>query len=324
MPHMNPKLFVGPVSKNTVDASIEFATEHRCNLGLIPSRRQIDYNGGYVGWDTKGFAKYVRGRTPLLLLERDHGGPAQGQHMDSGITSFTRDAKIMDIIHIDPWKRYDSLQAGINSTVLWIRELSTNRPSLRFEIGTEQAIFPYSPSEIDMLIRKVVKKVGPRRISYVVIQSGTSLRGNKNTGKYNEKQLKEMIKIVHGHGYLTKEHNGDYLSAACIRQKFSLGLDAINIAPEFGMIESDCYLDAIKKNDIKLLDILYKICYDSGKWKKWVGPTFDAADKEALIRICGHYVLNTAEFLKGIRAKLPNIDETIKDNIKARMHSICL
>ena len=38
------KFFIGPMSKNVVDSIIEFGD----GFGFIPSRRQVDYTGGYV------------------------------------------------------------------------------------------------------------------------------------------------------------------------------------------------------------------------------------------------------------------------------------
>ena len=39
---MYPKFHIGPMSKNTVDAIIEFCNETNNNIGFIPSRRQIE------------------------------------------------------------------------------------------------------------------------------------------------------------------------------------------------------------------------------------------------------------------------------------------
>ena len=44
---MDIKFFIGPMSKNIVDSIIEFQIESKNKVGLIPSRRQVDYNGGY-------------------------------------------------------------------------------------------------------------------------------------------------------------------------------------------------------------------------------------------------------------------------------------
>ena len=52
----NVKFFIGPMSKNVVDCILQSSQTH--NIGLIPSRRQLDYCGGYVNnWDTKKFCE---------------------------------------------------------------------------------------------------------------------------------------------------------------------------------------------------------------------------------------------------------------------------
>ena len=79
---MKPRLFIGPMSKEIVDAVIDFPWP----LGLIPSRRQVDHESGYVnGWVTETFCNYVRSKRKDILLVRDHGGPNQGYKVDNGI-----------------------------------------------------------------------------------------------------------------------------------------------------------------------------------------------------------------------------------------------
>ena len=49
-----PKIYIGPMSKNVVNAITEFCDETGNKVGLIPSRRQVEHNGGYVNkWTTK-------------------------------------------------------------------------------------------------------------------------------------------------------------------------------------------------------------------------------------------------------------------------------
>ena len=60
----NSKYFIGPMSKNVVDAVIEANQNLKNLIGFIPSRRQVEYNGGYVNnWTTKSFSNYVRRTT---------------------------------------------------------------------------------------------------------------------------------------------------------------------------------------------------------------------------------------------------------------------
>ena len=72
------KYFIGPMSKNVVDAILQFNVEVGDSFGLLPSRRQVEYNGGYVNdWNTEAFHSYVRsvGFDMTTLIERDHSGP---------------------------------------------------------------------------------------------------------------------------------------------------------------------------------------------------------------------------------------------------------
>ena len=58
---MNTKLFIGPMSRNIVDYIIDYCEDNDKEIGLIASRRQIDFSGGYVNnWTTSEFSKYVK------------------------------------------------------------------------------------------------------------------------------------------------------------------------------------------------------------------------------------------------------------------------
>ena len=54
-----------------------------------------------------------------------------------------------------------------------------------------------------------------------MIQSGTSLKENINTGFYDKKRLQNMVKVVKSFNLLSKEHNGDYLPTKLIKEKFN-------------------------------------------------------------------------------------------------------
>ena len=164
-----------------------------------------------------------------------------------------------------------------------------------------------------------------KKILYAVIQSGTSLQEDRNTGEYDEIRLKKMIGVCKEFSVLSKEHNGDYLSGIIIKEKFELGLDAINIAPEFGIIETLCILDRITDNT-KLCNEVYKLCYESEKWRKWVSDDFDPTlNKKQLIKICCHYIFSNKRFEKILELDLfDGIDDEIKSKIKNRIVDIIL
>ena len=318
-----PKFHIGPMSKNIVDSIIDFNGAKPHSFGLIPSRRQVEFDGGYVnGWTTESFYNYVDGRA---LITRDHSGPNQGLTKDDGFESLKYDCLFFDIIHIDPWKAVTSLEKGIKKSIEMINYCYNLNNNIYFEVGTEEAIKRFGDKDVYYIIKTFQKNLNPNifnKIIYLVIQSGTSLNGNINTGKYDNNRLKSMISVSKEFNILSKEHNGDYISAELIRHKFQLGLDAINIAPEFGLIETLTYLNLIGGNN-KLFETFFDICYESKRWVKWVNTDFDPhKNKSELIKICGHYVLNADAFLSEIKHFFPEIDTAIKINVKKKLNEL--
>ena len=318
-----PKYFIGPMSKNVVDAIQEFCNETENKIGLIPSRRQVEWNGGYVNnWTTEEFSKYSKN----LPLKRDHAGPGQGYTDDDGFDSLAEDCKYLDYIHIDPWKKYPKYKEGLEWTINMIEFCYNLNPDIQYEIGTEEAIRRFEPEELEMLVNDLHVRLGYtifNQIKYLVIQSGTSLQENTNTGEYNKDRLLSMVEVAKSWGLLSKEHNGDYIPSDLIKEKMSLGLDSINIAPEFGLIETQTYIKKMEKNwDFGSIDKFWEMCYNSKRWEKWVDEGFDPKlYRRELIEICGHYVLSHPDF-KLIKNKYPGINKQIKTNIKNKLYEL--
>ncbi len=313
-----PKFFIGPMSKKVVDTVISHNQSENNPIGFIPSRRQIECSGGYVnGWTTEEFSNYVDNKA---LIERDHGGLGQGHtDNDDEYESFKADAENLDIIHVDPWKKLPDYEDGLVKTIEYINFIYDINSSVKFEVGTEEAIRYFSSKELEQLLHDLEKKLNSKvfdNILYAVVQSGVGLDlgSQKNTGTFSSQRLSEMIEVCKKFGVKSKEHNGDYLSNKEIRQRFDCGLDSLNIAPEFGQIETLCYLENIPD-----IEEWYNICYESKRWEKWVSKDFiPEQNKEELIKICGHYVLSHPDFLE-IKQDIDNI---IEDRLATRIKEL--
>lgn len=318
------KYYIGPMTQNVIDSVIEFTNETDVNIGFCMSRRQIDFNGGYVGYNTKDFKNYVKSKTNrIITIERDHSGINQvNEYLPSWLDnrSLIFDTLCgIDIIHLDPWKKFKTLDLGIRETLNNIFEIYSLNNYIQFEIGTEESIFHYTPKNLHYILSQLKQELSPEMFSnirYAVIQSGTKLVGTKNIGFFELERLKDMISVCKEFGVLSKEHNGDYLSNEEIKIRFKNGLDAINIAPEFGVLETKILLENVKNNDDFYK--IYEICLNGGKWKKWVPKEFHIErNKKQLIEICGHY------HNKDIK-NIVNIDDNvIKNVLKKRLRELC-
>jgi hypothetical protein len=139
-----------------------------------------------------------------------------------------------------------------------------------------------------------------------------------------EIQIPKMIEICKKYNVLMKAHNTDYLSNEALSFYPRLGIDAANIAPEFGVIESKKILELMGELKLtSLKDSFVKLSLDSNKWKKWMIKDSKANNYEKAI-ISGHYVFsdkrfteikeNLAEILK---KRNQNLDKILKEAIKS-------
>ena len=294
---MKTRIYIGPMTKAVVDGAIEHNKRTDDNVGLIASRRQVDMNHGYSNnWDTFDFVWYVKDRDIDIPVCRDHGGILQGNEPDYGMKSMLVDGEAgMDIIHIDPWKT-KHFNYSVEYTLNAIQTLMEYSDTVQFEIGTEQSIYSYDAVELEDFLHKASNRLGEnfKRITYVVIQSGTSLQSGKNTGEYNEDKLKDMIEVCKKFNVMSKEHNGDYIGAELLKHKLSLGLDAINIAPELAGIENRILFE---KMDTNQRTQWLTLVLNDGQWTKWFPAEYEPKDNmEEVLSICGHYVLSYKDF----------------------------
>ena len=317
-----PKYYIGPMSKNVVDCVIKHGQKHL--IGLIPSRRQVDFSGGYVnGWNTEIFSSYIKKKNSSILLCRDHGGAEQGQVSDDGNKSFGTDAQYLDLIHIDPFRVSETIYQAAEKTADIIEKIFEVNPNIMYEVGTEEAIFKYQPEDLNWMLGYLKIRLRMEyfnQIKYAVVQSGTrlDLATRTNIGNYNNTRLQNFIEIVKNFDLMSKEHNGDYLTDSFdVEVRFASGLDAINIAPEYGQIESEFYLEMCSK-DNALFEQLYKICYNSGKWKKWISDV-SRVSKSQIVMTCCHYILSDKSFIGNIKSHFPNADKLIQKRIASKL-----
>lgn len=297
------KYCFGPMTINIVDTIINWSNDNNIQIGFIPSRRQIDYNSGYVGFTTESFCKYVRSKS-RILLERDHGGPLQGTIKDSGERSFDVDSDNFDIIHIDPFKQYSNINDAAKYTALTINRLTQKNPQLKFEVGTEENIYRYQKDDLNKFLCLLTELTNDfSYIEYVAIQTGCQIRGISNKNSFNIKKISKILQICKKYGLKSKEHNGDFLTNEEIKKRIDVGIDCINIAPELGIIETAAIIRGagpILRNE--LIDFLVK----SNKWKKWLPYSADDYSKAVF---SGHYMSLDKKFQQ-LKQQISNLDIT--------------
>ena len=306
---IDSKLGIGPMSRNCINSVVEYANKHDVSLMLIASRRQIecrDYGPGYVeNYTTDEFARYVKNIDVKgkVLLCRDHGGPYQGYeeqdiHPDDALQrslhSFKMDVEAgFDLIHVDCcFHRGDVREA----TVEILREVNTfannrNRQVL-FEVGTEENVGVSSdPDKFNEELEFITNIVQP---TFVVGQSGSLIKEVFQVGHFDYPSVQQLTTIAHEHNVLFKEHNADYLDAMALSMRSAAGVDAINVAPEFGTLETKFV--TTKANLLGLqteLGDFRRRVLETRRYEKWL---YGQADNDLKVMMSGHYSFSSDEY----------------------------
>jgi len=329
-------LGIGPMSKNCVDVVIDLVNQYHIPIMLIASRRQIEskqLGSGYVNnWSTEEFSKYIHenDKNQNIILCRDHGGPYQNENenkqnlsyqeiMNKAKESFRTDIQSnFKIIHIDPSENLIS-DITLDEMLTRIYELyefcysvaQENNKEILIEIniGKEDGGISYI-SEIEYTIEKMENFCKLKNLPlpvFMVIKTGNHVLETKNIGileeiiegKGSEEKLeiKKMIDFCNKKKIMIKEHNGDYLTNDSLKQHPKLGIHAINVAPEFGVIETKAILSWLENNHLdEFKDKFLEISYNSKKWEKWMMSNTTTTKNDKAI-ISGHYVFSTPEFI---------------------------
>jgi tagatose-1,6-bisphosphate aldolase non-catalytic subunit AgaZ/GatZ len=323
------RLGVGPMSANCVDAVIDVAARNQRPIMLIPSRRQVEMSelgGGYVeGWTPADLMAYVRTRDTdrLVLVCRDHGGPwqhpteramSEDEAMQSSLDSFKEDvASGFDLLHIDTCLEGEgvaSVRDAIDRLVLLYAETQAYAQNLgrklMFEIGFEdQGVDTNEPRVFRAQIAEVMRRldvVGLPRPAFIVAQTATKVRETENDGALTYAPaavghtIRELADVCHSHGSALKTHNADYLSAEALRHLAANGVSALNVAPEFGVVETRTLLGLMKEAGLsRVSENFLSLAFDSGRWRKWMKQDTKATDLDRAV-VAGHYVFGTEEF----------------------------
>jgi tagatose-1,6-bisphosphate aldolase non-catalytic subunit AgaZ/GatZ len=357
-------LGVGPLSIPVLRAVFELGAEKDFPVMLIASRNQVDsieFGGGYVcGWDQERFAAAVKriaavtGFNGLYYICRDHGGPwqrdaeriaklSEKDAMDIAKRSFLADLLAgFNLLHIDPTK--DPHCTGvvpadtvIKRTVELISYIEAERikrglPPVDYEVGTEETSGGLTSADaLSGFIEELRATLAGRGLPapvFIVGQTGTLVRNVENVGSFNAGAAVSLGGCAHGFGMWLKEHNADYLPDRDLLPHPMLGVAASNVAPEFGVAQTEAYLlladiekAAFERGLIAgasgFVRAINDAAVDSLRWRKWMTGGAQSASlddvrndsglTDLITRSSGHYTFEDKNVLKEL--------EVLKENL---------
>lgn len=287
------KLGVGPMSLEIIDVIIGYPNKDK--LMVVASRNQVDYIGGYV---CDPYQLALKIKPAGILLCRDHCGP---YFKDSDRNLSVSDAVVacmktinadlsagFDLIHIDISKIEDPKFEIAKSLLDYA--LSIN-PNVLFEFGSEENTGHGVLESVARITPQLEFIKQYTSVKYFVSQTG-SLTKNRQAGTFEVGPNTVLANTIHNYNLLFKEHNADYLQPEDIAKRSIAGVDAMNIAPQLGFIQT-CIIEAKAKGTPEWI-AFSEMVYKGNLWRRWVDD--GVTDIETAVRAGAHYHYNSPEY----------------------------
>jgi len=291
------------MSPEVVDLCLEYSHLHNFPIMIIASRNQVDHDSGYA-FTTLGLTSHIRNNSyyspDRVLVCRDHCGPYFSD-LDQGfdlqevtgrcIETMLADIELgFDLIHIDVSKINPGVQEQIATTLF--RVAIAANPNIMFEFGSEDNDSENLTDSLSRLKNQLkFAEVFLPQLKFFVSPTG-SLTKHRQVGNFNPDIAREATKLVHDAGLLFKEHNADYLSRYGVGLRTVNGVDALNVAPQLGCIQT-AMIHELGKNLGAPYDDFKKYVLAQGYWKRWTTP--DITDDITKLIASGHYCFNSIQ-----------------------------
>jgi hypothetical protein len=303
----NISLGLGPMSVEIVKSINSFSIKYNKKIMIICSRNQIEtekLGGGYVNnFTTNKFSNFIeKMKNNNLIICRDHSGP------------YKKDNKIKKklTLEIDDCKK--SLEDDIKNNFKIIHIDTSECKSAKYEIAKELINFCNEKAKI--LKKKIKFEFGSEKHGiltslkdfkkdinffnqfhnrqYIVCQTGSLVKSIFQVGQFDSKSVADMKKIALKHGVELKEHNCDYLNKEQFELRKLFGINAINIAPEMGFLQTNLiYLKSKQLRLDKYFNNFFSLVLKKNKWKKW---NYNKENNYVKFLSAGHYHYNSKEY----------------------------
>ena len=297
---LTSKLACGPMSEEVIEAVFRYSHKTGEHLMLICSRNQIDRKNGYV-FQTYQYRDYIekmklRYAFANVAICRDHCGPGFGAETEHNLDGTKETIRCdlehgFDLIHIDLCLAVGmSHEDKLKHTAELMRYALSIRSDVVFEIGTDENV-GVTETDVNRIISDIQICQRIANPTFYVVQTGSLVWGATNAGSFRSDVVGEMHQALLRCGTKLKEHNADYLTAEQLGYRRDI-VDAVNIAPQLGVIQTSHVLSCAMIYGINTDPFMYEIVYGK-KWQKW---SDDMNNHLLCATIAGHYHFRGIEY----------------------------
>ncbi len=300
---------VCPNSTSVIKAAFRAAKRNNAPIKFAATLNQVDGDGGYTGLTQREFIKLLTIEADAVnyngpyIAAIDHGGPWlkdvqsierwDTERAMNGVKKSFEDAILAGyhLIHVDPTvdiflpkgEIIDIKVVAARTVELMVHaELfrrKNNIPPISYEVGTEEVHGGLADEAVfDTFIVELKKGLKDASLEdvwpcFIVGKVGTDL----HTTTFDKEVALQLTQKVKQFGSYIKGH---YTDGVTNPEDYPLcGMGAANVGPEFTMSEYDALVELEEKeiqlsNGIAQLsnikNTLWRLVYDSNRWKKWL------------------------------------------------------
>lgn len=294
------KLGFGPMSTEIIEILCQWTIDRNHPLMIIASRNQVDKRNSYV-CTTRELRRIISlSGSKNVFMCRDHCGPYFKDH-DKGLSLQDAVSAVKETIDEDLENHIDVIHVDIsqikedqfNYGAELIEYILKQNPNIILEFGAEENIG--ISSEIETLRQELqfVKNYS-NNVRFIVSQTG-SLVKETQVGQFDIKLTSTIASEIHSHGYLLKEHNADYLTSNEIIKRKIAGVDALNIAPQLGCMQTLTTMKLATKNgELSEWNNFANTVISNKKWERW--KSLKKFDPVSAVISAGHYHFNSRNY----------------------------
>ena len=254
---MLPKLYFSPYSEDTITMLGMFPEE----VGFICSVSQVNPGTGYTGFTPQSLRDYVG---PNICLAQDHLGKSES------------DEQVFKMLDAITQANYNYVH--LHTTNIDLVYECMKRYDIHFELGTgEDTIEEDYVTFMQRLLNRVSRYKD--KIAYLSFPTGCKINGVYNRNNVDENLCQSMLQF----GLPLKGHNSDYSTVSTL-SRLNRYLDALNVAPQLGVLMTRCYLNFARISGINL-GWWERAIIEGCRWQRW-GPI------EHAIELGGQYHFN--------------------------------
>ena len=315
-------LGLGCMSRDVVDACIQWSAQYSYPIMLIASRNQCDFSSGYA-FTTADLVHYVRSHPHYdhnrVAICRDHCGPYfsdldTGLSLQEALMSCQRTirediAHGFDLMHIDVG-RVPREHRRRCAAHLFDHARSLD-PQLQFEYGSEDNAAEEEWETLDAQLDAV--RDYREHVRYITVRTG-SLTKQTQVGDFNAAHVAQCAQQLHSLGYALKEHNADYLTRSQVQLRAHAGVDVLNIAPQLASVQSDL-VHTLCEGTPEFANFAAHVV-GTKYWQRWCTP--DVVCDRTKYTTSAHYCYGTQQW-RDVARILPH---DYADRLRERIWSV--